>query len=283
VAYSISYALTWTGGVAIQVCEITGRHPPIAFVYVTAIFMPLQGLYNLVIFLYPKVMSAKRSRRGVTLTWCDAFKIAFMSKGPSTRTLTRGRERHLRKSNRSARKEGEAQPNDEEKCEIEAPNSRRKVQVSFLDTNVLSTDPPKTSKTSLTSNATPSLGPSKTLSDRSLSRSLHAEISQSSMKQCSQLSKSWSNGSTIKAASDLQPVSATSKRQDKDHIKNGCDLNEESYFSFGEKDRYALQPEDILPVVAMAEEDHMTHDKEPQSSAKENEESSLPSMNTIEE
>jgi hypothetical protein len=44
------------------------------------VFQCLQGLYNFFVYISPKVKSAKRSRRE-NITWCQAFKKAWMSKG----------------------------------------------------------------------------------------------------------------------------------------------------------------------------------------------------------
>jgi hypothetical protein len=46
---------------------------------------PLQGLLNFLVFMSPKVRSAKRSRRGENLTWRQAFIKAYMSRGVERR------------------------------------------------------------------------------------------------------------------------------------------------------------------------------------------------------
>ena len=47
---------------------------------------PLQGLFNVLAFMSPKVRSAKQPRRGKSLTWCQAFIKAYMSRGERRRT-----------------------------------------------------------------------------------------------------------------------------------------------------------------------------------------------------
>jgi hypothetical protein len=58
--------------------------------YETLIFLafltPLQGLFNFLTFMSPKVRSAKRSRRGENLTWRQAFIKAYLSRGDRRRT-----------------------------------------------------------------------------------------------------------------------------------------------------------------------------------------------------
>ena len=58
--------------------NFAGVKVPLAFPYMMAIFNPLQGFYDLLIFMYPKVIATKRSR-GAELSWCRAFANAFGS------------------------------------------------------------------------------------------------------------------------------------------------------------------------------------------------------------
>ena len=51
-----------------------------------ACLTPLQGLFNFLVFMSPKVRNAKRPRRGENLTWRQAFIKACMSKGDRRRT-----------------------------------------------------------------------------------------------------------------------------------------------------------------------------------------------------
>lgn len=92
VGYSIAYLLTWSFIIVRVSLNLAGIEWPIALWYLTCIFNPLQGLYNLLIFLHPKVLSAKRSRSD-NLTWYQAFSKAFWSRGIDVSTTTRGRGR----------------------------------------------------------------------------------------------------------------------------------------------------------------------------------------------
>jgi hypothetical protein len=47
---------------------------------------PLQGLFNFLVFMSPKVRNAKRPRRGENLTWRQAFIKAYMSRGERRKT-----------------------------------------------------------------------------------------------------------------------------------------------------------------------------------------------------
>jgi len=75
-AYTVAFLLTWSWFTILLVVEIVGRYPPLALLYLTNFFTPLQGFWNLMIFMYPKVMKAKRSRGG-NLSWCQATTEAF--------------------------------------------------------------------------------------------------------------------------------------------------------------------------------------------------------------
>ncbi len=72
------------------------------FLYLATIFAPLQGFFNLCIFMYPKVKSAKKPKRGQNkkVSWYQAISIAFWSRGkenkhkrlrPQTSNLRDGR------------------------------------------------------------------------------------------------------------------------------------------------------------------------------------------------
>ena len=56
------------------------------FGILNACLTPLQGLFNFLVFMSPKVRNAKRPRRGENLTWRQAFIKACMSKGDRRRT-----------------------------------------------------------------------------------------------------------------------------------------------------------------------------------------------------
>jgi len=115
--------LTWSGGFVIQAYEIQEENscPPI-FVYFAAIFMPLQGLYNWLIFMYPKVIAEKH--RSTNVSWWRASCRAFWSKGKEPR----GRRRRMTLRNRQ----------EVESRGAELPTSSANRRVSFLTTEMLS-------------------------------------------------------------------------------------------------------------------------------------------------
>jgi hypothetical protein len=47
---------------------------------------PLQGLFNFLVFMSPKVRNAKKTRRGENLSWRQAFIKAYMARGERRRT-----------------------------------------------------------------------------------------------------------------------------------------------------------------------------------------------------
>ena len=67
---------------------ISGGDYPLPFHYLVRLFLPLQGLFNLIIYMWPKVISAKSKKRGggKTVSWCEAINEAFWSRGNDGRT-----------------------------------------------------------------------------------------------------------------------------------------------------------------------------------------------------
>jgi len=82
IAYSISYFLTWSFSMIGVGFDVANVEWPTAIWYLTSIFNPLQGFFNFVIYIFPKVMRAK-SRGGDNTTWFQAFKIAFWGGTPN--------------------------------------------------------------------------------------------------------------------------------------------------------------------------------------------------------
>jgi len=85
-AYSVSYFLTWIWWIVYMVVKLAGAWPTevppptwtVAFFYVWNFFNPLQGLWTFLIYLHPKVVSAKKSSGGNT-SWFGAFWDALRS------------------------------------------------------------------------------------------------------------------------------------------------------------------------------------------------------------
>jgi len=151
VAYSTSYFLAWSFGVIGVSFSIANVEWPHFVWYMSVILNPLQGLFTLLIFIHPRVMSARTTKQ---LSWCQAFAEAFWFKGTTRRgrgsqairhnvTISNHRRQHnvisrLRSScptkekvNVTAdvitkKRRGEKQPSiaEEEKSEIPAPENR---------------------------------------------------------------------------------------------------------------------------------------------------------------
>jgi hypothetical protein len=79
------YALAWAF-VQIPFIIISYLHQSYVIAILTACLSPLQGLFNLLVFMSPKVRSTKQPRRGENLSWRQAFIKAYMSRGERRRT-----------------------------------------------------------------------------------------------------------------------------------------------------------------------------------------------------
>ncbi len=98
VQYSFAWILSY-GIIMIYVAVIisTGNEEIVPFLYINVIFGPLQGFYNLLIYMYPKVMSARKTQRGQEkLPWCKAISDAFLSRGKDTKRNRPGQAANLR-------------------------------------------------------------------------------------------------------------------------------------------------------------------------------------------
>ena len=90
-AYAVAYFLSWFFVIFRVAMSLAGYEWNIVIWYLTSITSPLQGFYNLIIFLYPKVLSAKRSKRD-NLTWFQAITKALWSRGNDTSSGSRGQQ-----------------------------------------------------------------------------------------------------------------------------------------------------------------------------------------------
>ena len=77
-ACTIAYFLTWSWGIATYSIFVAGKEVPLALMYMHSIFQSLQGVYNLLVFMHPNVMAAKKSQ-GADLSWGKAFAKTFWS------------------------------------------------------------------------------------------------------------------------------------------------------------------------------------------------------------
>lgn len=78
VSFTCAYVLTWSFPIIGMCLDVAKIEWPNAIWYLSSIFTPLQGFFNLCIFLQPKVSHAK-SRGGDDVTWCQAVARAFSS------------------------------------------------------------------------------------------------------------------------------------------------------------------------------------------------------------
>jgi len=145
--YFFAWLLSYGFFVIVTVIQISTGDFPLPLIYLVSIFAPLQGLFNLIIYMFPKVISAKSKKRGggENVSWCEAIKEAFRSrgndgkrKGPGQRSNLRGNDRPLRtrmdndrrmatfqfpiRTNRQTPRRREPQA-EEEKREIQPPQN----------------------------------------------------------------------------------------------------------------------------------------------------------------
>jgi len=80
IAYSVSYFLTlgWVIGIAIM--KLLGVETiPLPYDYLWTMFVPLQGFFNLLIFVHPKVLATKKYNGTDNISWPRAFVTTFWS------------------------------------------------------------------------------------------------------------------------------------------------------------------------------------------------------------
>ena len=89
-SYSLTWALVW---IPFYIMLFVFRFYHFSSV-LTGILSPLQGLYNLIVYMSPKVRHARNTRRG-KLPWCQAIAKAWMSKGEQDRAILVGRRQSI--------------------------------------------------------------------------------------------------------------------------------------------------------------------------------------------
>ena len=113
-AYTFGYFAAWSYNIIIIVLALFGNEPPYTISLLNSIFGPLQGLFNFLIIIYPRVMSAKRSKKD-NLSWYQAFIKALLSRGGKKRakpSLSSDRKKKIKKKK-------QAPVAEEEKCEVQ--------------------------------------------------------------------------------------------------------------------------------------------------------------------
>ncbi|KAL9183353.1 hypothetical protein ACHAXT_005140 [Thalassiosira profunda] len=119
-SYSAVYFLAWTFFIIGKVLDVLGNEIPLAISYLTNILNPLQGLFNWLVYMQPRVMLAKR--RGGDIGWCKAFGRAFWSheNGPGA-SLNKVRPKEAEERTRVNNEQTSSNAAEEEKkVEIEA-------------------------------------------------------------------------------------------------------------------------------------------------------------------
>lgn len=119
IAYSISWFLTYIFLYVLYFKIPSGASWELF--YLNTIFTPLQGLYNLLIYLYPIIVSIKnksKRRKEEKLTWMQAFLKAFWSKGGEQRSNSKIVRPQNKKS--KLRKKKQRRDDEEEKTEVQA-------------------------------------------------------------------------------------------------------------------------------------------------------------------
>ena len=77
IAYSLGWLLTYVFFLSHRIINLRGYKIPIYIFFLDGFFLPLQGLFNFIIYTYPKVIQSKNSDN----TWLQAFVKAVMSRG----------------------------------------------------------------------------------------------------------------------------------------------------------------------------------------------------------
>lgn len=83
-SYSIAYFLAWSFPIIRASLRLAGYEWPIAIWYLASIFNPLSGLYNLCIYVQPKVGHAMRGDS--SLTWRQAVGRVLLPSSVGTRS-----------------------------------------------------------------------------------------------------------------------------------------------------------------------------------------------------
>ena len=83
---AMSYFLAWFLLVVVPFIFVVAIPSKLTNIGV-AVFSPLGGLFNLVVYISPKIRNTKRKRRGPDLTWCQAAIKAWLSLGEKSRRI----------------------------------------------------------------------------------------------------------------------------------------------------------------------------------------------------
>ncbi len=78
--YSFAWLLSYGVYTLGRVIELITREYPLGLSYPVSLFCPLQGFFNIIIYMYPHVISVKKKgtrEGGNNISWCQAILIAF--------------------------------------------------------------------------------------------------------------------------------------------------------------------------------------------------------------
>ena len=80
VSYSVAFFLTYFFPIIISIRTLFGLESGYTLSILARIFFPLQGFFNFVVFLYPKVVYEKTKRRDGKISWFTALTFALKSR-----------------------------------------------------------------------------------------------------------------------------------------------------------------------------------------------------------
>ena len=126
-AYTFGYFAAWSYNIIIIALALFGKEPPYTISLLNSIFGPLQGFFNFLIIIYPKVISAKRSKKE-NLSWYQAFLKALLSRGKRRAKPSLSSDRK-----KKSKKKKHAPVAEEEKCEVQ--DGRQKTFTGLSSSN----------------------------------------------------------------------------------------------------------------------------------------------------
>ncbi len=152
--YTVGWLVSFGLFVINMIMNLSGKSAPLSLTYIINVFGPLQGFFNFIIFMLPKVKNAKKSKRGEEkVTWRQAISKAFWSRGNVSKNKSkrhRDRRSNTAKNHKLARtgnkksshidhrtmklRPQKENQEEEEKCEIKVPDDTN----TMLDSNIKS-------------------------------------------------------------------------------------------------------------------------------------------------
>eukprot|EP00553_Chaetoceros_curvisetus_P015070 CAMPEP_0204646878 /NCGR_PEP_ID=MMETSP0718-20130828/5220_1 /ASSEMBLY_ACC=CAM_ASM_000674 /TAXON_ID=230516 /ORGANISM="Chaetoceros curvisetus" /LENGTH=389 /DNA_ID=CAMNT_0051669267 /DNA_START=225 /DNA_END=1394 /DNA_ORIENTATION=+ len=134
VAYSSAWLLSYGFWILGMIWKLVDGSWPDVLIYLTNIFIPLQGLFNLIIYILPKVVAAKTSKRD-KISWCQAIYRALRSRGnggKNRRSNLRSNRRPRKTRNRKKLKKQRPRVPQEEEEKFEIETAKNETCKSML-------------------------------------------------------------------------------------------------------------------------------------------------------